>query len=88
MPDWVKNNPDIQKQIADIYLLAEEKSESTGIKHHVDHIIPLQHPDVCGLHVPWNLQVIPGAKNSSKCNDFDPYNDVQTGAALLFEKFG
>lgn len=37
----------------------------------VDHIIPLNHPDVCGLHVPWNMQVIPKCLNLKKTNKFD-----------------
>lgn len=45
---------------------------ATGIEHVVDHIVPLNHPYVCGLTVPWNLRVITRPQNAAKANTFSP----------------
>jgi len=50
------------------YQLANYMTEVTGIPHEVDHIIPLQGKNICGLHVPWNLRVITKSENCTKGN--------------------
>lgn len=56
------------KEIENIYKKCKQISDSTKIKHHVDHIVPLSGDLVCGLHVESNLQIIPAAINMKKSN--------------------
>lgn len=63
MPKWAN-----VEKIKEIYKQARTMTESTGIVHHVDHIIPLQSDIVSGLHVEANLQILYGKANQSKGN--------------------
>lgn len=43
----------------------------TPLGHHVDHIIPLRSPVVCGLHTLRNLRYLPANVNKKKYNYFN-----------------
>lgn len=62
-PSWL--NKEDYENISKIYELAQY------LKFHVDHIVPLKNKKVCGLHVPWNLRVIPPKDNMKKHNTFE-----------------
>ena len=68
-PNWMDEFDELF--IKEIYHLASLRSEILGIKHHVDHIIPLKGKTVCGLHVPLNLRILTAEDNIRKNNKFE-----------------
>lgn len=67
---WVADNKEFMWMIDECYELAALRFKITGVLWHVDHIVPLRGKNVCGLHAPWNLQVITGRENCIKSNKF------------------
>jgi hypothetical protein len=65
-----KNLPREKERIELIYFVASRITELSGIKHHVDHIVPIKGMNVSGLHVACNLRVITASKNMSKGNSY------------------
>lgn len=65
-PKWLTKSQ--LAEIANIYKQAKELEKETGLKHHVNHIIPLKGKNVCGLHTPWNLQILKAEENIRKSN--------------------
>lgn len=68
-PSWLTTEH--KEQIRELYEICQAFKLFTGLKYHVDHIIPLVHPLVCGLHVPWNLQILEEKDNLRKNNKFE-----------------
>jgi hypothetical protein len=65
-PKWL--SLDQKTEIRKIYIDAMTVSKVTKVPYVVDHIIPLRGQDVCGLHVPWNLQIMSREENLKKSN--------------------
>ncbi len=59
-------------QMAIMWYESRRLTTLTGVQHSVDHIVPLLHPLVCGLHWHGNLRVIPMDENLRKGNNWWP----------------
>lgn len=69
-PPWIK-----RADFADFAELIAERDrmrDATGERYVLDHVVPINHPNVCGLTVPWNLRVVHWRVNGAKSNRFTP----------------
>ncbi len=65
-PGWLAEHH--RQEIRDMYWLAKDLGRVSEGAYEVDHIVPLRGEGVCGLHVPWNLQILPQDLNRRKSN--------------------
>ncbi len=68
-PKWL--TAEDKDLMAEIYKLAQFRSKCTGVKHHVDHVIPLMGKLASGLHSPWNMQILTATDNTLKYNKYE-----------------
>lgn len=71
MPEWVDRG--MLERMAAVYAAASRLNENTDEVFEVDHIVPLCGKTVCGLHVPWNLQLLTKDDNRRKANRIPEY---------------
>lgn len=62
--------------VREMYAEARKLTVDTGVPHHVDHVIPLKHPRVCGLHAHTNLQILTADMNTSKGNKLEDWDMI------------
>lgn len=82
MPKWADRTA-----IKAVYAEAVRISRETGIPHEVDHIFPLNAPDGNGLHVHWNLQIIPAVDNRKKSNRLDDSTIAKRSAPIAISGY-
>ncbi len=66
LPKWYGELDElVMKEAVDLRV---RRSAATGIEWHIDHMVPLQSREACGLHCASNFQVIPASMNLTKGN--------------------
>lgn len=68
-PKWLTEEQ--RQEMVAVYELAKELQWLSSEPLEVDHIVPLQGAEVSGLHVPWNLQILPRGLNRQKTNKIE-----------------
>ena len=69
----IKLHKDAQDALQDVYELRETltlcaRAGGSSEAFHVDHIYPIQGKGFCGLHAPWNVQILEASENLAKSN--------------------
>lgn len=89
-PSWLTEKQ--RNEMVDVYKERVELNELHGSNsYHVDHIVPLQGKNVCGLHVPWNLQILSKSENISKGNrdypdSWPPFSKTGYAGAVYYNE--
>ena len=78
-PPWLSQHH--KEKIKAIYDHARDCKAVSGQDYEVDHIVPLRGDNISGLHVPWNLQVLPSDLNRKKSckHETDNYSTSSEG---------
>jgi hypothetical protein len=67
--------PEGERRMKLKYLEAQRLTLETGVEYVVDHIVPLAHQLVCGLHNDANTRVVTAEENARKHNSFSIEDD-------------
>ena len=72
--EWSRTRPPLEDKrvFYDLQTLGRIYTAHLGVQHSVDHIVPLNHPLVCGLHRVANFEVLPLVDNVRKSNNWWP----------------
>jgi len=65
-PSWMPRS-----NLTEVYRKCAQMNKNSAQIYEVDHIVPLCNDIVCGLHVPWNLQIITRHQNRTKSNKLE-----------------
>lgn len=93
IPSWVRNNPEELQKLKAIYKERDLLSDALEEDFAGDHIVPITHKLVSGLHCAANLRPLSSLENSSKCNHHWPdmpdrldYEEVKRDSEAALER--